>query len=68
MAFTATVELLRTGKGYSDQIAIMPVGIKGMSFEMRLNCLNTCFCMLTQLKPVVCHTALLLPSALSHLA
>jgi hypothetical protein len=66
MTLTAVVKLLRAREGYPYQIAIVPVRIKGMPFEMRFNRLNTRIYMLTQFKPVICHTALLLLSALPY--
>jgi hypothetical protein len=58
MALTAAVKLLSAG-GLSHQIAIVPVRIKRMTFKVRFNRFNARVCMLTQFKPVICHTALL---------
>lgn len=40
MALTPTVKLLSTGKGNTDQVAIVPVWIKRMTFKVRLNRFN----------------------------
>jgi hypothetical protein len=40
MALTPAVKLLSTGKGNTDQVAIVPVRIKRMTFKVRFNRFN----------------------------
>ncbi|MNY56845.1 hypothetical protein D3C86_1929670 [compost metagenome] len=68
MPLAAAVELLRARQGNAHQIAVVPVRVEGVAFKVRFDRLNTCFRMLTQLKPVVCHTSPSSQSALLALA
>ncbi|MNS86066.1 hypothetical protein D3C72_1199530 [compost metagenome] len=47
VTLAAAMELLSARKRNAHQIAVMPVWVESMAFEVCLNGFNTCVCMLT---------------------